>query len=86
MGRDWASPASLNFSFVATVSMLQDLALLSLILFFVYRNAEGWPSLGLTAKNGVRELLVGILLYLPFTFIVRLISHALHSRPRCTRQ
>jgi membrane protease YdiL (CAAX protease family) len=72
-----ARTGTLNFSFVATVSMLQDLALLSLILFFVYRNAEGWQSLGLTARNGVRELLVGILLYIPFTFIVRLISHAL---------
>jgi CAAX protease family protein len=72
-----ARTGTLNFSFVATVSILQDLALLCLILFFVYRNGEGWQSLGLTAKNGLRELLVGILLYIPFTFIVRLISHAL---------
>jgi CAAX protease family protein len=72
-----ARTGTLNFPFIATVSMLQDIALLSLILFFLYRNAEGWQSLGLTARNGVRELLVGILLFIPFTFIVRLISHAL---------
>jgi membrane protease YdiL (CAAX protease family) len=67
----------LNFSFVAAISILQDLALLSLILFFVWRNAEGLRSLGLSAANGIRELLLGILLYIPFTFFVRLLAHAL---------
>ena len=67
----------LNFSFVAAISILQDLALLSLILFFVWRNAEGLRSLGLSAANGIRELLLGILLYIPFTFLIRLLAHAL---------
>jgi len=68
---------TLNFSFVAAISILQDLALLSLILFFVWRNAEGLRSLGLRAAHGIRELLLGILLYIPFTFIVRLLTYGL---------
>ena len=68
---------TLNFPFVAAISILQDLALLSLILFFVWRNAEGLRSLGLSAANGIRELLLGILLYIPFTFIIRLLTYGL---------
>jgi membrane protease YdiL (CAAX protease family) len=68
---------TLNFSFVATISILQDLALLSLILFFVWRNAEGLRALGLKAENWRRELLLGVLLYVPFAFFVRWLAHFL---------
>ena len=64
-----------NMSFVLTAiaTILRDLALLSLILFFLWRNGESIRSLGWTLKNGWlkggwKEVVLGIGLFVPVTF------------------
>lgn len=68
---------TLSFSIVATLGIVQDLALLSLILFFVWRNAEGFQALGLRWSHGAREILLGMLLFVPFALFMRFIEYAL---------
>jgi hypothetical protein len=42
----------LSFALVAIATILRDLGLVSLILFFVWRNGEPIDWIGLTFKNG----------------------------------
>ena len=59
---------SLSFVFVAFATILRDLALVSLILFFVWRNGEPVNWIGWTFKNVWKEIVLGIGLYIPFFF------------------
>lgn len=58
----------LSFPTMASISGLQDLALLSLVLFFVWRNGESLASIGWGAGNAWRELLLGMGLFVPFFY------------------
>ena len=51
---------TLGFVFTAFVVMLRDLAMVSLILFFLWRNGEPWESLGWNYKNGWKDVVLGI--------------------------
>ena len=68
---------SLSFVLVAFATILRDLALVSLILFFVWRNGESVNSIGWTFKNARREFGLGIGLYIPFFFATGLFERAL---------
>jgi hypothetical protein len=59
---------SLSFVLVAFATILRDLALVSLILFFVWRNGEPVNWIGLTFKNVWKEIGLGIGLYIPLFF------------------
>jgi membrane protease YdiL (CAAX protease family) len=67
----------LNFNLVAIATILRDLGLVSLILFFVWRNGEPVNSIGWTSKNAWRELGIGIGLYIPFFSASGLVERAL---------
>jgi membrane protease YdiL (CAAX protease family) len=69
----------LNFLLVAISAILRDLALVSLILFFIWRNHEPATWIGLTLKNGRKEISVGILLFIPFTFGTGLLEKGLQA-------
>lgn len=69
----------LGFVFTATSVMLRDLALVSLILFFLWRNGEPLESLGWNFKNGWREVALGIALFLPMFSAAALLDHALQG-------
>ena len=66
--------------------MLRDLALISLILFFIHSNREHVRSIGWTFKNARREIVLGILLFVIFffgaAFLERLLEAAGLSSPR----
>jgi membrane protease YdiL (CAAX protease family) len=68
---------SLSFVLVAFATILRDLALVSLILFFVWRNGESIDRLGLTFKNVWKEIGLGIGLYIPLFFSAGLFESAL---------
>ncbi len=70
---------SVNFPFVAIATMVRDLSLLSLIFYFVWRNREGFHSLGWTLAQGWREVLFGIVLFLPVFYTAGLLDDALRQ-------
>jgi membrane protease YdiL (CAAX protease family) len=68
-----------NFPFLAVATIVRDLSLLSLILYFVWRNQEGFQSLGWTFAHGWREVFFGVVLFLPVFFTANLLDNALHQ-------
>jgi uncharacterized protein len=70
---------TLGFVFTALVVMLRDLAMVSLILFFLWRNGEPWGSLGWNYKNGWKDIVLGIGLFLPMSFAAGLLDHVLQA-------
>lgn len=59
---------AVSFTLTAVSTIARDLALLSLILFFVWRNREPIVRLGWTFKHGWRDILLGIGLSIPVFF------------------
>ncbi len=70
---------SLNFVLVAISVILRDLALVSLILFFIWRNNESVTWIGWTFKNAWKEIGLGIGLYIPFFIAAGFFENALRA-------
>jgi membrane protease YdiL (CAAX protease family) len=70
---------SLSFVLVAISTILRDLALVSLILFFVWRNKEPVAWIGWTFKNSNKEIALGIMLFIPFSFGTGLLENGLQA-------
>jgi membrane protease YdiL (CAAX protease family) len=68
---------SLSFVLVAFATILRDLALVSLILFFLWRNGEPINWIGWTFKNLWKEIGLGIGLYIPFFIAAGFLERAL---------
>jgi membrane protease YdiL (CAAX protease family) len=64
---------------VAFSTILRDLALVSLVLFFIWRNGEPLQRIGWTSKNLRKEIGLGIGLYVPFFFAAGLFEKALQT-------
>jgi membrane protease YdiL (CAAX protease family) len=69
----------LSFVLVAISVILRDLALVSLILFFIWRNHETVAWIGWTFKNIRKEIALGIFLFIPFSFGTGLIENGLRA-------
>jgi len=74
-----AKQGTLSFVIVAFASILRDLALVSLILFFVWRNNEPVTWIGWTLKNSRKEIVLGIVLFIPLTFGTGLLENGLRA-------
>lgn len=70
---------TVNFVLVAFSVMLRDLALVSLIFFFIWRNGEPAARIGWKLKNSRKEIALGILLFVPFTFGAGLLENGLRA-------
>jgi membrane protease YdiL (CAAX protease family) len=66
-----------SFAFVAVSTIMRDLALLSLVLFFAWRNGEPRADLGWRFTHLYREAFLGGLLYVPFFFLIVLLDRTL---------
>lgn len=55
-----------QFPLVAAVTIFRDLALVALILYFLWRNGEPFARIGWTARHLPRELLIGLALFPAF--------------------
>ena len=69
----------------ASALIVRYLALVILIFYFIWRNGESLQGLGWTWKNGWREVLLGLVLFLPFTrgadFLENFLQYAGLSMP-----
>ncbi len=57
-----------GFTLLAITIMLRDLGLLALVLYFLWRNGESIKRIGWCTASLGRELLLGILLFIPFFY------------------
>lgn len=58
----------LGFVLTAVATMLRDLALVALVLFFLWRNGEPLRALGWTLRGAGREMALGVSLFIPLFF------------------
>ncbi len=68
-----------NFVLSATATIVRDLALVALILFFLWHNREGLPRIGWTWRSFWANVGIGIGLFIPFTLAAGLIESVLRA-------
>lgn len=69
----------LGFRFTAVSVILRDLALVSLISFFLWRNREPLDRLGWNCKNGWKDAALGVGLFIPMFFGAGILDQLLQS-------
>ena len=57
--------SSLPFPLAATATILDDLALVALVLFLLWRNREPLARIGWVARDPRGDLILGLLLFIP---------------------
>jgi membrane protease YdiL (CAAX protease family) len=70
---------NISFVIVAVSTLMRDLVLVSLILFFLWRNRESVYKIGWTLKNVRKEAGIGIVLFVPMFFAASLLESFLHE-------
>ena len=70
---------SLSFSLSAVASILRDLSLVGLILFFLWRNREAVRLIGWNFTNFWKEFILGVILFFPFFYVSGKLENALHA-------
>jgi membrane protease YdiL (CAAX protease family) len=68
---------SIGFVITSIATILRDLALVALVLFFIWRNKESIKSIGWMARKGLKEVLIGVLLFLPMFYVTGILDHLL---------
>ncbi len=74
-----ANQGNITFPLVAVSTILRDLALVFLLFFFTWRNGEPLAALGRTWGEGWKEILLGLVLFIPTTVAIGLLESFLHS-------
>jgi CAAX protease family protein len=64
----------LGFVSTAGAIIVRDLALVSLVFYFIWRNGETIRDLGWTWRNGWQDAFLGLALFLPFTFVANILE------------
>ncbi len=67
----------ISFVLLAVSAIFRDLALLSLVLFFAWRDQEPLRRLGLNSKDLARNIVLGLALYFPFLVVIGLVEQLL---------
>ncbi len=68
---------TLNFVLVAFATILRDLSLTALVLFFIWHNGEPVCSIGWKFKRGWKDIALGFALFIPFALVIGLIENIL---------
>ncbi len=68
-----------DFVFVSISTILRDLALVSLILFFLWRNGEPVSVIGWRTRQLERNIFLGVVLYFPLLFVISLVEQLLSA-------
>ena len=61
---------NVSFQLTAVMVIVRDLALVSLVLYFIWRNGEGVSRIGWSFRRLPVEILLGVLLFLPMPFAI----------------
>ncbi len=69
----------LSFTLVSIATIFRDLSLLSLILFFIWRNREPVAAIGWRAGSVWKEIGMGIALFLPLFFTASILESTLRK-------
>jgi membrane protease YdiL (CAAX protease family) len=69
----------IGFVLTALSTIVRDLALVSLILFFVWRNRESAKEIGWTFKNGWKDIVLGIALFFPLFYGAAVLESVLYA-------
>ena len=72
-------PEKLTFPLVAGATIVTDIPLLCLILYFVWRNGESFACIGLTLRNGWREATIGFVLFVPLMVLMSFMEKVLRA-------
>jgi membrane protease YdiL (CAAX protease family) len=70
---------SVNFTLVAVATILRDIALVCLILFFVWHNDEPVGRIGWIFKNRGVDIVIGIVLFVPLFYFANGVERLLHA-------
>lgn len=70
---------SVGFPFVAAASILRDLALVSLIFYFAWRNGEPLGRFGWTFRGRGRDVALAVAFFLPLFFAFNFLDGALRA-------
>lgn len=72
-------PEQLRFPLVAGAVIVHNVALVSLVAYFLWRSGEGLRAVGWRAARPVREVLVGVALFVPFLMAVSVLERLLRT-------
>ena len=67
----------LSFTITAFATILRDVGLVSLILYFLWRNGEPLTSIGWKFDNLGNDFIIGVIIFVPFFFGVNLLAATL---------
>jgi membrane protease YdiL (CAAX protease family) len=70
---------SIGFVLTAVATILRDLSLLALILFFLWRNREPIVQVGWTSRHVWRDIILGVVLFVPTFYGTALLDQFLTS-------
>jgi membrane protease YdiL (CAAX protease family) len=70
---------TLSFTFLALETVLRDLGLLGLVLFFVWRNGEPFSMVGCRRTSYSMEAAIGTALFIPIAGALPIVESALHE-------
>jgi membrane protease YdiL (CAAX protease family) len=71
-----SSAARSSFVFTAWATILRDLALMSLILFFLWRNRESRKRIGWSLRNGWSDIPLGAILWVLAAVVTGIVDQA----------
>lgn len=74
-----SSQSEMNFMPSAIYAILNDLGLVSLVFYFIWRNSESPRRIGWTADKWSWEVLWGLVLFLPVMLGANLLESSLHT-------
>jgi membrane protease YdiL (CAAX protease family) len=70
---------NLSFMLTAVSTILRDVGFVGLIFFFMWRNGEDIEWIGWRFKNGWKEIILGLWLFLPIFYGMDLLEQALRA-------
>jgi membrane protease YdiL (CAAX protease family) len=70
---------SVNFTMVGVATILRDLALVFLVLFFLWRNGERVSEIGWKFRKRWKDILLGVAIFIPFFFTASLVDRLLQD-------
>jgi CAAX protease family protein len=68
-----------SFDLIATATILRDMALVSLIGYFLWRNKEPITRVGWTLRGALREAVLGAILFVPLLIVASMVDRFLRA-------